>query len=116
MPAILGQIKDNKDYLLSIIDESSKLKDNISKNIDAIKKINKLDKQRRSKGNSQSRSEGTEEKVKQQEEASKGTTALKQQESQKTSKKEIINEIYIIHIINEFKYQRKKHGFYDIHT
>ena len=42
-PAVLGQIKDNKDNLLSIIDEYYKLKDNISKNIDVVKKINILD-------------------------------------------------------------------------
>ena len=36
-------IKDNKDSLLSVISESSKLKDNISKNIDLNKKIAKLD-------------------------------------------------------------------------
>ena len=36
-------IRDNKDSLLSVISESSKLKDNISKNIDLNKKIAKLD-------------------------------------------------------------------------
>ena len=36
-------IKDNKDSLLSVISESSKLKDSISKNIDLNKKIAKLD-------------------------------------------------------------------------
>ena len=36
-------IKDNKDSLLSVISESSKLKDSISKNIDLNKKITKLD-------------------------------------------------------------------------
>ena len=45
VPAVLGQIKDNN--LLSIIDESFKLKDSISKNIDVVKKINKLDKEKK---------------------------------------------------------------------
>ena len=40
-------IKDNKDSLLSVISESSKLKDSISKNIDLNKKIAKLDASRR---------------------------------------------------------------------
>ena len=35
-------IKDNKENLSSIIDESSKLKDNVSKNIDVVKQINIL--------------------------------------------------------------------------
>ena len=42
-------IKDNKDSLLSVISESSKLKDNISKNIDLNKKIAKLDAEGESK-------------------------------------------------------------------
>ena len=92
-------VKVNKDSLLSIFDESSKLKHNISKNIEVIKKINKLDRQ--------SRSEETKEKVKQQEEGYKETTTPKQQETHKTRKKEIINEIIS---------KKKGCGFYDIHT
>ena len=86
-PAVLEQVKNNKDNLLSIIDESSKLKNNISKNIHVVKKINKFDEQIRSKGTEEKK------KQKQQEEASKETATPKQQETHKTPKKEIINEI-----------------------
>ena len=40
-------IKDNKENLLSTIDELSKLKDCISKNTEINKKINKLDEEKK---------------------------------------------------------------------
>ena len=90
-------IKDNKDSLLSIVSESSKLKDNISKNIDLNKKIAKLD--------AESRAKLYEEKKKQTE---KKLEEEKKQQTEKpvNVKKEIVKDIIT---------KKKGRGFYDIH-
>ncbi len=82
-------IKDNKENLTSIIDESSKLKDGVSKNLELTKKINKLD------------------ELKKQESQQKAKQEPKQEPSTSKNKEDIINKIVT---------KKKGKGFYDIYN
>ena len=94
-------IKDNKDSLLSVISESSKLKDSISKNIDLNKKISKLDAEKKKQ---------TEKKlnhiVTADAEEEKKMLHIGQTEKPVNVKKEIVKDIIT---------KKKGRGFYDIH-
>ena len=89
-------IKDNKDSLLSVISESSKLKDNISKNIDLNKKITKLDEEKKKQ---------TEKKL-EEEKKQQAMLPIGQTEKPVNVKKEIVKDIIT---------KKKGRGFYDIH-
>ena len=100
-------IKDNKDSLLPIVSESSKLKDNISKNIDLNKKIAKLDASRRraERSDAESRAKLYEEKKKQTEKK------LEEEKKQQTEKPVNVKKEIVKNIITK----KKGRGFYDIH-
>ena len=107
-------IRDNKDSLLSVISESSKLKDSISKNIDLNKKIAKLDASRRraersdAEGGAKLDAEKKKQTEKKLEEEKKQQAMLPigQTEKPVNVKKEIVKDIIT---------KKKGRGFYDIH-
>ena len=92
-------IKDNKENLTSIISESSKLKDSVSKNIELTKKINKLDEFKKHKLNHKPNHKPKQE--------------LKEEPKQELKSPPSKNKE---EIINTIVSKKKGRGFYDIHN
>ena len=92
-------IKNNKENLSLIIDESTNLKDNVTKNIDVVKKINKLNETKTPAPSPAPTSTSTPA-------PSPAPTPTSTPAPSSTNKKEINNIIS----------KKKSRGFYDTHT